>query len=110
MNDPIRSSGPVCSGPTDDISREAITPGTVPRYDGPVAVKMVIYLWKHGKEGDIDNMQKTILDALNGIAWTDDRQVMEVFARKHYVNSPNDECVLVSVTNYTPEKEVVDSA
>jgi len=78
----------------------------VPHFDGPVAVKMVIYLYKHGKEGDIDNMQKTILDALNGIAWSDDRQVMEVFARKHYVNSPNEERVLVSVTKYTPEKEV----
>ncbi|MBN2910790.1 RusA family crossover junction endodeoxyribonuclease [Polycladomyces sp. WAk] len=78
----------------------------VPRFDGPVAVKMDIYLLKYGKEGDIDNMQKIILDALNGIAWSDDRQVAEIHARKHYVTTPQKEQVQVTVTKYTPEKEV----
>lgn len=77
----------------------------VPRFDGPVTVKMDIYLLKYGKEGDIDNMQKTILDALNGIAWSDDRQVFEVHARKHYVTMPKNERVTVEVAEYTPEKE-----
>lgn len=31
---------------------------------------------------DIDNMLKLILDALNGLAWTDDTQVAEIVARK----------------------------
>lgn len=31
---------------------------------------------------DIDNMLKLILDALNGMAWTDDTQVVEISARK----------------------------
>lgn len=30
---------------------------------------------------DIDNLVKTILDALNGIAWVDDSQVEEIHAR-----------------------------
>ena len=31
---------------------------------------------------DIDNMLKLVLDALNGIAWADDHQVVEIQARK----------------------------
>lgn len=34
---------------------------------------------------DVDNMLKLLLDGLNGVAWVDDMQVMEVVARKHYV-------------------------
>jgi Holliday junction resolvase RusA-like endonuclease len=123
----IHSPGPVRSGPADHLPRETVAKGyqvyviprgrrmgseraKVPRFDGPVAVKMDIYLLKYGKEGDIDNMQKTILDALNGIAWSDDGQVFEVYARKHYVSMPQKERVQVTVTNYTPEKEVAGSA
>jgi Holliday junction resolvase RusA-like endonuclease len=35
---------------------------------------------------DVDNMLKLLLDGLNGVAWADDMQVMEVSARKHYVS------------------------
>ncbi len=34
---------------------------------------------------DVDNMIKLVLDGLNGVAWTDDAQVLEVGARKDYV-------------------------
>ena len=34
---------------------------------------------------DVDNMLKAVLDGLNGIAWDDDAQVVEVIGRKHYV-------------------------
>ena len=33
---------------------------------------------------DIDNYIKAILDALNGVLFVDDRQVVEIFARKIY--------------------------
>lgn len=33
---------------------------------------------------DLDNVVKGIFDACNGIVWGDDRQVVEVFARKRY--------------------------
>lgn len=34
---------------------------------------------------DVDNMVKLILDGLNGIAWPDDNQVIEIEAKKSYV-------------------------
>ena len=33
---------------------------------------------------DIDNMQKTVLDALNRIVWDDDKNVAEVIAVRHH--------------------------
>ena len=38
---------------------------------------------------DIDNYLKAILDSLNGVLFVDDRQVVEVYARKRYSNRPN---------------------
>ena len=34
------------------------------------------------RRGDIDNYCKLILDALNGIAWVDDRQIASIYVRK----------------------------
>jgi Holliday junction resolvase RusA-like endonuclease len=34
------------------------------------------------RRGDIDNYCKTIIDALNGVAWLDDRQIAILSARK----------------------------
>ena len=33
---------------------------------------------------DIDNLVKTVMDALNGVVWKDDDQVIELKAKKHY--------------------------
>lgn len=33
---------------------------------------------------DVDNFAKTVLDALQGVAFGDDSQVVELFVRKHY--------------------------
>ena len=38
---------------------------------------------------DIDNYLKAILDSLNGVLFVDDRQVVEVYARKRYSDKPN---------------------
>lgn len=37
---------------------------------------------------DIDNYVKAVADALNGIAWTDDAQVVEMRASKRYAPEP----------------------
>lgn len=43
---------------------------------------------------DIDNLAKSCLDALNGIAFSDDRQVVELIVRKQ-VEGPAETRILV---------------
>jgi len=37
---------------------------------------------------DIDNIIKLVCDALNGIIWHDDRQIVQLAASKHYDDTP----------------------
>lgn len=49
----------------------------------------------HGKghiiRPDLDNLEKTVLDALNGIAWKDDSQVCDVVKMKKWANEGSTE-------------------
>ena len=36
------------------------------------------------KRPDVDNLQKCVADALNGVAYFDDAQIVEMVGRKHY--------------------------
>lgn len=38
--------------------------------------------FKSSLRGDIDNYAKSVLDALNGVAWEDDKQIIELTVRK----------------------------
>ena len=40
------------------------------------------------KKPDIDNIIKIVCDALNGVAYADDRQIVGVFAQKFYSSIP----------------------
>ena len=84
--------------------------GDVDPFDGPVAVSITIYrpmtkalakkldvAIRHGRDldpsaflaptkPDIDNQVKTILDALEGLAYVNDSQVVDLVAHKRYVN------------------------
>lgn len=40
------------------------------------------------KKPDIDNVIKVIADALNGVAYDDDKQIIDVSARKVYSETP----------------------
>ncbi len=51
---------------------------------------------------DIDNLQKSVLDALNSYAWNDDNQISDIYAKKRYSLKPRieieieelkDECI-----------------
>ena len=49
---------------------------------------MVAGYIRPAKKPDIDNVIKSILDALNGVAYHDDTQVVAVFAEKYYSDTP----------------------
>ena len=39
------------------------------------------------KKPDMDNILKSVLDALNGVAYADDKQVVELIGRKYYTET-----------------------
>lgn len=43
---------------------------------------LAVTLEFHGSTGDIDNYTKVLFDSLNGVAWHDDSQVMELHIYK----------------------------
>lgn len=44
--------------------------------------------YKYTKKPDVDNMAKAVLDALNGVAYTDDSLITHLTVAKHYSNLP----------------------
>lgn len=52
---------------------------------------------KPTKKPDVDNITKIILDALNGVAYQDDKQVIEVEVVKHYGHIGEEEHVIISL-------------
>lgn len=50
---------------------------------------------------DIDNLAKSILDAINGIAYKDDNQIVDLLARKYYAEVP---FIRVMVEDWTPKE------
>ena len=92
---------PVAITPDETVMAENRIKGHVagewlprPPYEGPLQVQIVVRLlkpkskpkkclWPTGKP-DSDNYAKLILDALNGVVWRDDSQVVRLFAEKTY--------------------------
>lgn len=48
-------------------------------------------------KADVDNILKAVLDALNGSAWIDDKQVVAASIQKRYAEEPRVEVVLYDV-------------
>lgn len=59
--------------------------------------EMKILKIKHTKKPDADNCVKSILDALNNIAFDDDGQVAVIHVWKHYSDRPRAEIILEEI-------------
>lgn len=51
-------------------------------FRGPVTMEVEIY-WPDKRRRDLDNTVKSICDALNGIAYEDDSQIVQLLTTKH---------------------------
>ena len=49
------------------------------------------------KKPDIDNVAKIVCDALNGLAYKDDKQIVEMYVRKRYSGNPRVEVFMEDV-------------
>ncbi|MBE3586550.1 MAG: RusA family crossover junction endodeoxyribonuclease [Thermoanaerobacter sp.] len=75
--------------------------------DGPLVVAMTFYLLRPksrpkrekwpDRRPDLDNLVKSVKDALNGIIWTDDARIVDMRARKRYDSQPRVEIVVRKV-------------
>lgn len=68
----------------DEVGWTAKAVGLRPNHS-PYEVIAIVYIDCTKKDMDIDNLAKTYLDGLNGIAWHDDRQVIDLHVKKRYV-------------------------
>ena len=48
---------------------------------------------------DVDNLAKSVLDAINGVAYKDDNQIVTLLAKKYYTETP---CLKVIVAEWQP--------
>ena len=55
-------------------------------------------------EVDVDNLSKTVLDSLNGIAFDDDRQVTSLLVDKH-IHKMNVNAILIAITKLTDKRK-----
>lgn len=93
--------------------------------EGPIKMKLVVYrsmpgyLSKSPKKAaaaeagevvptskpDIDNYLKGVKDALKGVIWKDDSQVVEVYALKRYSARPRIELKIIELQTADPAKK-----
>lgn len=64
---------------------------------GKMQVNAKFFIRLQGREMDIDNLAKSLLDGLNGIAWYDDMQVSRLILEKEYVGTKQEEHAEVEI-------------
>jgi Holliday junction resolvase RusA-like endonuclease len=79
--------------------------------NGPVMISMIFHMSRPDSRRkdiwvsttpDLDNLEKSVLDALNGIAYIDDRYVVAKNAQKKYVRN-NEARVCIRITNLSKQ-------
>ena len=87
-----------------------------PCLDGPLSLRIVVWLgvppsWPKKKQAsaldgglrptgkpDLDNVAKLLADALNGILWRDDSQIVALQVEKHYGAAPSTAIAVRQIT------------
>jgi Holliday junction resolvase RusA-like endonuclease len=87
-----------------DAAQMATLATHMPTLGGPV--RMFVDVYVSGRRGDGSNYLKAAEDALNGIAYDDDRQIVDARVRLHKV-APQDERVVIDVSQAADSAEVV---
>jgi Holliday junction resolvase RusA-like endonuclease len=103
----------------DAVRMVAMGHWRIPPCNGPVSVHINFLFprpksktWKrramprlpHAKKPDLDNLAKAVLDALNGLVFSDDSQVVHLVLRKSYVAGDEEPHTVIVI------KEVGDDA
>lgn len=70
-------------------------------HDGDIQIALEFAFADQRPRGDIDNLVKTVLDALNGIAYRDDRQVVSLRADILVADTPSTRITIVSLGGTT---------
>ncbi|AFE10288.1 phage associated protein [Corallococcus coralloides DSM 2259] len=103
---PSRGRGLVPSGEAlaykATVARLVAATGAQP-LAGPVRLSLAAY--RPRRVGDLDNTLKVLGDALNGLAWLDDEQVVAIYAeRADDAKAPRVEIVATAARHATPEE------
>ncbi|CZR99762.1 Endodeoxyribonuclease RusA [Clostridioides difficile] len=78
--------------------REALQKNKVNTKAYKNAIDKVEGLIRPNKKPDLDNIIKSVADSLNGIAYKDDSQIVEVVSKKYYSDRPRVEVELEDVS------------
>lgn len=103
------------------VAQEArLSMGSRSPFDGPVEVKLQVFVpipssYNKAKReacrmgdlfptatADLDNVCKSVLDALNGIVFMDDSQVVDAHLTKRYSDEPCVICIVAPITKPSP--------
>jgi crossover junction endodeoxyribonuclease RusA len=73
--------------PAATVEFERLVAASWREQQGDTLIEAPVILWVNvgvrNMKKDIDNMVKSIADGLNGVAWVDDRQIVELHAWKY---------------------------
>lgn len=100
----------------EDLVREEAGKHFERPFDWPVVVSMVFYMERPESRRldfwvsttpDLDNLEKSVMDALNGLAYTDDRLVVAKSSSKRYVQR-GEPRVEVTVTSIRDQRSIME--
>lgn len=67
-------------------------------------IEMIRGVFRPTKKPDADNIGKIVCDALNGLAYHDDAQVVDLHVRKFWYSEPRVEVIINTISEIEREK------